>query len=85
MTVDPILMRVCGRDSPLENIKRRRAEWEEPLDPNYIKALKLLRRYFAQKVLRNFFFKVIRPCGSRNIARRFCESGPTLEEAKSIP
>lgn len=42
------------------------------------------RQVAAQRILRRFFFRYIRPCGSKAVASRFLRDCMGIEEAKSI-
>ncbi len=76
----------CREQEENANVKKHR-----PMDKSDASAIedhihKLGRSLKSVTVgkLKKFYFQVIKPHGSRNVAARFCQLGPTLEEAKQI-
>jgi hypothetical protein len=56
---------------------------DEPVAANLAPLRRVLERASADR-LRRFFLCVIKPRGLQGVAARFCQLGPSLEEAKTI-
>jgi hypothetical protein len=66
------------------NVKRPRLVDNSDPSARATKISRLKQKRCVRKIA-IFYLQVIKPHGSRNIAAKFCERGPTLEEAKLIP